>query len=96
MASRLAARLIMIEEKADKKSSAAEARALIALHRGRMYVGLLILLVNRGCAFVLPFSAKYFFDDVIPNQNISLLWWLVTGVLLAVFVEAISGFALAQ
>jgi ABC-type multidrug transport system fused ATPase/permease subunit len=96
MASRLAARLIMVEEKADKKSSAAEARALIALHRGRMYVGLLILLVNRGCAFVLPFSAKYFFDDVIPNQNISLLWWLVTGVLLAVFVEAISGFALAQ
>ncbi len=96
MASRLAARLIMVDEKKTKTSSAAEARAVMALHRGRLIVGLLILLVNRACAFVLPFSAKYFFDEVIPHHNLSLLWWLVAGVMLAVFVEAISGFALAQ
>jgi ABC-type multidrug transport system fused ATPase/permease subunit len=82
--------------KAGKKTSAAEARAVMASHRGRLFVGLMVLLVNRGCAFVLPASAKYLFDEVIPHHNIGLLWYLVAGVLLAVFIEAVTGFALAQ
>ncbi len=83
---------------ADKKpsNSAAEARSVIAAHRGRLFFGLFILLINRGCAFVLPASAKLLFDEVIPHHNIDLLWWLVAGVLVAVIVEAATGFALAQ
>jgi ABC-type multidrug transport system fused ATPase/permease subunit len=80
----------------NKANAWAEARVLIHANRGRLSLGLLILVVNRAAAFVLPVSAKLLFDEVIPNHDHGLLAWLVAGVLGATLVEAASGFALSQ
>jgi subfamily B ATP-binding cassette protein MsbA len=74
----------------------AEARALIHANRGRLLLGLGILIFNRAATFVLPGSLKVFFDEVIPHRDTALLGWLVAAVLVAVVVEAVSGFALSQ
>jgi subfamily B ATP-binding cassette protein MsbA len=75
----------------------AEARTLLYASRGRMAIGLLLLLVNRAAGFVLPFaSTKLLLDQVIPNHDLGLLGWLVAAVLAAVVVEAATGFAIAQ
>ncbi len=74
----------------------AETRTLMHAHRGRLMIGLAILLFNRAAGFVLPASLKILFDDIIPHHNTSLLMWLVVGVVIAVVIEAASGFALAQ
>src|SRR5688572_28657182 len=42
-----------------------ETRALIAARRGRLTLGLLLMLVNRASGLVLPASSKYLIDDVI-------------------------------
>lgn len=80
----------------NKANAWAEARDLIHIHRRRLLVGLGILVFNRAAGFVLPAAAKVLFDEVIPHQDTGLLTWLVLGVLGAVLVEAVSGFALAQ
>ena len=80
----------------NKSNAWAETRVLIYAHRQRLLAGLAILVVNRAAGFVLPVAAKLLFDEVIPNQDHTLLTWLVLGVLGAVLIEAASGFALAQ
>ena len=74
----------------------AEARVLLYANRGRLAVGLGVLLVNRAAGFVLPASSKLLFDRVIPHHDTALLTWLVVMVLASVVVEAVTGFALAQ
>ena len=75
----------------------AEARALLYASRGRLAVGLGLLLVNRAASFVLPYaSTKLLLDRVIPQHDLTLLGWLVVAVLVAVVVEAATGFAIAQ
>ncbi|HEX3132702.1 MAG TPA: ABC transporter ATP-binding protein, partial [Planctomycetota bacterium] len=80
----------------NKANAWAEARALIHANRGRLTLGLVILVVNRAAGFVLPATLKLLFDHVIPEHNTALLTWLVLGVLTAALVESVSGFALAQ
>lgn len=74
----------------------AEARTLIHANRGRLGVGLGILVINRAAGFVLPGAAKILFDEVIPHHDTALLTWLVAATLVAVLIEAASGFALSQ
>src|SRR5262245_12942872 len=50
-----------------------EARTLVLAHRGRLAIGLSLMLVNRAVGFVLPATSKFLIDDVIGRRRADLL-----------------------
>jgi ABC-type multidrug transport system fused ATPase/permease subunit len=82
-----------------KKLTAAawnETRALVSARRGRLALGLLIMLVNRAAGLVLPATSKYLIDDVIGKGNVGLLQTLAIAAGVATLIQAVSSFALSQ
>src|SRR5213594_1430458 len=73
-----------------------EARALIYAHRGRLAVGLALMLVNRLAGLVLPSSSKWVIDRVINQHHPELLLPLAIAAGGATLVQAITGFGLSQ
>src|SRR5690349_11642989 len=61
------------KKKVDYASAWPEARALISAHKGRLALGLVIMLINRLSGLVLPASSKYLIDDVIGKRHAELL-----------------------
>jgi ABC-type multidrug transport system fused ATPase/permease subunit len=77
-------------------SVSSEAWSLIRRHRRTLYIGMALMLVSRLASFVLPFSTKYFYDDVILNGRAEILLPLALGVLGAMILQASASFALAK
>src|SRR6266540_4118250 len=73
-----------------------EARALVYAHRGRLAVGLALMLVNRLAGLVLPSSSKWVIDRVINQHHPELLLPLALAAGGATLVQAITGFGLSQ
>src|SRR6266704_1684283 len=73
-----------------------EARALIYAHRGRLAVGLALMLVNRLAGLVLPSSSKWVIDRVINQHHPELLLPLALAAGGATLIQAISSFGLSQ
>src|SRR5437016_5527017 len=73
-----------------------EARALVYAHRGRLALGLALLLVNRLAGLVLPSSSKWVIDRVINQHHPELLLPLALAAGGATLVQAITGFGLSQ
>src|SRR6266542_5746107 len=73
-----------------------EARALVYAHRGRLALGLVLLLVNRLAGLVLPSSSKWVIDRVINQHHPELLLPLAAAAGAATLVQAITGFGLSQ
>ena len=81
-----------------KVTSAAwqEAKALILARRGRLALGLALMLVNRISGLVLPGTSKFLIDDVIGQGRADLLMPLAFAAGAATFVQAVTSFALSQ
>src|SRR3954452_8778682 len=73
-----------------------EAKALIWARRGRLSLGLALMLVNRVAGLVLPALSKYLIDDVIGKSRADLLMPLALAAGAATLVQAVSSFALSQ
>jgi subfamily B ATP-binding cassette protein MsbA len=73
-----------------------EAKALIWARRGRLALGLGLMLVNRLSGLVLPGTSKYLIDDVIGKGNAELLMPLAFAAGAATAVQAVTSFALSQ
>src|SRR5258705_8112243 len=73
-----------------------EARDLVTANRGRLAIGLLLMLVTRATGFVLPASSKLLIDDVMGQHKVELLPWLALAVGAATLVQAATSFALTQ
>ncbi len=87
-----------IKEKKKIKFSTAwrDARELLWLHRWRLALGGLLMIVSRLAGLVLPASSKYLIDDVIGKQRFDMLKWIALAIGLATVVSAITSFALSQ
>ena len=81
-----------------KLTSAAwqEAKSLIWARRGRLALGLALMLVNRVSGLVLPATSKYLIDDVVGKGRAELLMPLAFAAGAATLVQAVTSFALSQ
>src|SRR5437016_2053822 len=73
-----------------------EAKDLVWLHRRRLTLGLVLMLVGRVAGLVLPATSKYFIDDVIGKGRSDLLMPLAMAAGAATVLQAITAFALSQ
>lgn len=73
-----------------------EAREIVWQHRGRLAVGLLLMLVSRLAGLVTPATSKVLIDEVIGNNRGELLAWLAAAVGVATVIQASSSYALSQ
>jgi ABC-type multidrug transport system fused ATPase/permease subunit len=78
------------------RSAWREAREIVWARRGRLALGLAVMLVNRFSGLVLPATSKYLIDDVIGKQRVDLLWPLALAGAAATAVQAVTSFALSQ
>jgi subfamily B ATP-binding cassette protein MsbA len=77
-------------------SAWAEARELAWQHRGRLAVGLGLMLVSQVAGLVLPATSKFLIDEVIGRRRAELLPVLALAAGTASLVQAGSSFALSQ
>ena len=61
-----------------------------------VFVGLILIIINRLSGLVLPGAGKYLIDEVITKSNTSLLYPLLFAVGGAVFIQSVSSFALTR
>src|SRR5262245_42353552 len=73
-----------------------DARDLIVARRGRLTLGLGLLLANRLAGLVLPGTTKFLLDEVIGKGHRELLGRLVLAAGGATLVQAVTSFALSQ
>ncbi len=73
-----------------------EAGHLVRAHRGRLAIGGLLMLVNRGSGLVLPASSKYLIDEVVGRQRSELLLPIALLAGAATLVQAVTSFTLSQ
>ena len=70
--------------------------ALLKPRKGLLLLGLALMAINRVAGLALPFSPKYFFDDVIAKHQTQKLLPLVLIVVGATIVQGITSFSLTQ
>ena len=73
-----------------------EARELLWIHRRRLTLGLILMLVSRLAGLVLPASSKWLIDDVVGKQRTELLLPIALAAGVATLVQAVTSFALSQ
>src|SRR3974390_2371931 len=69
---------------------------LIRPRRGLLALGLVLMIINRVSGLVLPYSTKYLVDNVITKRQMSLLPFIVGGVLSATLIQGLTSFSLTQ
>jgi subfamily B ATP-binding cassette protein MsbA len=81
----------------DKSVSVLNAfRTIIWPRRNLVFTGLLLIIIGKAASFVAPLSLKYLMDDIIPNKDVDFLKILVTLVIIAILVQAITSFLLTK
>jgi ABC-type multidrug transport system fused ATPase/permease subunit len=73
-----------------------DAVELVAARRGRLLLGLAVLLVNRLAGLVLPGTTKWLLDEVVGKGRRELLPILLSAAAGATLIQAITGFSLSQ
>src|SRR6185503_6934808 len=73
-----------------------DARELIWIHRYRLALGMVLMIINRLAGLVLPASSKFLIDDVIIKHRSELLVPLALAAGGATLIHALSSFALTQ
>jgi subfamily B ATP-binding cassette protein MsbA len=71
-------------------------KQLLAPRRNLLIVGFVLMFINRISGLVLPYSAKYFVDNVLHGQHSNKLVPLIGIVLGATLIQAATSFALTQ
>ncbi len=73
-----------------------DAAELVRARRGRLALGLVLLLTNRLSGLVLPAMTKVLVDDVIGKGRREMLGWIVPLVGGAILFQAVTSFLLSQ
>jgi len=73
-----------------------EAREIIWARRGRLGIGLVLMVISRLAGLVLPASSKFLIDKVVGQKQVQLLLPLAGAVVLATLIQAATSFGLSQ
>jgi len=73
-----------------------EARDLAWAHRGRLLLGLVLILLGQPLGFVLPYASKLLVDEVIAKHRADLLPLLAVAAAGATMIQAAISFTLSQ
>jgi len=84
------------KRKIDFSTAWREAKQLIWARRGRISIGLAMMLVSRLAGLVLPATSKYLVDDVIGKGETDLLGLLILAAGTATVIQALTSFGLSQ
>lgn len=71
-----------------------EAKELVWARRHRLGLGMALIGINRGAAFVFPMTSKYVIDVVLPQGRTDLLGWVALLVGVTTLIQATSTFTL--
>ncbi|MGD9899807.1 MAG: ABC transporter ATP-binding protein [Calditrichaceae bacterium] len=61
-----------------------------------LFIGLILIILNRLSGLVLPGASKYLIDDVIAKSDTSLLYMLLLAVAGAVLIQSVTSFLLTR
>lgn len=64
--------------------------------RKHVALGLGLIIISRVASLVLPGASKFLIDDVIVNQDVNMLWWLLGAVVAAIVVQSLTSFWLTK
>ena len=64
--------------------------------KGKLLIGLILIIISRLASFILPLKSKDLIDNVIPNKDIDGLIHLIILVGVAISVQAITSFMLTK
>ena len=71
-------------------------RSLIWPRKKLLFLGLVLIIVNRLAGLVMPGASKFVIDNAIAEGDLSLLKWILAVVAAAVFVQAATNFLLTR
>jgi ABC-type multidrug transport system fused ATPase/permease subunit len=73
-----------------------EVWAIVRPHHVALLLGILLMLISRACALVLPASTKVLIDDVIAGHNMARLRLALLVLVLATVLEHVAAFAFTR
>ena len=71
-------------------------KTIIWPRRNLVFLGLLLIVIRSLSGFVLPLQSKILLDDVVPNNDYSLLYSLIFIVIGSIVVQAVTSFLLTK
>ncbi|MBW1295077.1 ABC transporter ATP-binding protein [Aquimarina litoralis] len=71
-------------------------KTIIWPRRGLVFIGLILILLNRVAGLILPWKSKSLLDEVVPSKDMSLLYELLIIVGSAILVQATTSFLLTR
>ncbi|TFH01097.1 MAG: ABC transporter ATP-binding protein [Calditrichales bacterium] len=71
-------------------------REILLPSKNLLFLGLVLIIINRLSGLVLPGASKYLIDEVIVKSDRSLLYLILTAVAAAVLIQSVSSFALTR
>lgn len=71
-------------------------KTIVWPRRKLLLLGLFLIIINRLSGLILPGASKYLIDDVIANENLELLKWLLAAVIGALLVQSVTSFLLTK
>ncbi|TXE19638.1 ABC transporter ATP-binding protein [Psychroserpens burtonensis] len=71
-------------------------KTIIWPRRNLVFLGLILIVIRSLSGLVLPWQSKVLLDDVVPNGNTSDIWMLITIVMIAITIQAVTSFLLTK
>lgn len=71
-------------------------KTIIWPRRKHLAIGIVLIIINSLTSLVLPGASKYILDEAIPNKDLTLLWQITGGIVLAIIIQSASSFLLTR
>lgn len=71
-------------------------KTIVWPRRNLLFVGLILIVISRVSGLVLPWASKYLVDEVIAKKNITMLYYLLGGVVGSIIIQAVTSFLLTK
>jgi len=89
-------KLIIKDHRKPKVTLKQAFKTIIWPRRNLVFLGLLLIVIRSLSGFVLPLQSKVLLDDVVPNDDYSLLHSLIFIVIGSIVVQAVTSFLLTK